>query len=379
MLWNKKLRRNVNWYIPVITLLLIVVGLLAISSAVELNKPNSTGILLLQKQLVSVIIGILLIFIIQFFDYHVFEHLSEVIYISTVSVLGIILLIGYTVAGTKGWINLGPVNFQPSELAKIMLILVLAAVIDRNKEQLNYLSGFFKPIIYILIPFGLVILQNDLGTALVLIAILIGMMYVGGANTKFMAIIFGGGFLSLLLLIVSHFILGTPLLFFKEYQLNRLIVFINPSIDPNGIGYNLIQSKIALGSGQLMGKGLFSGTQNQLRFLPEKHTDFIFSVIGEEFGYIGVLVVIVLYLLLLWQIYNVANRARDNYGRLVAVGIGTMFFFHVLENIGMTMGMMPITGLPLPFISYGGSFMITSLAAIGLVINVNIRRKKILF
>ncbi len=379
MLWNKKLRRNVNWYIPVITLLLIVVGLLAISTAVELNKPNSTGILLLQKQLVSVVLGILLIFIIQFFDYHIFEHLFEVIYIATVSVLGIILLIGYTVAGTKGWINLGPVNFQPSELAKIMLILVLAAVIDSNREQLNYLSGFFKPIIYILIPFSLVILQNDLGTALVLIAILIGMMYVGGANTKFMAIIFGGGFLSLLLLIVSHFLLGTPLLFFKDYQLNRLIVFINPSIDPNGIGYNLIQSKIALGSGQLMGKGLFSGTQNQLRFLPEKHTDFIFSVIGEEFGYIGVLVVIVLYLILLWQIYNVANKARDNYGRLVAVGIGTMFFFHVLENIGMTMGMMPITGLPLPFISYGGSSMITSLVAIGLVINVNIRRKKILF
>jgi len=128
-----------------------------------------------------------------------------------------------------------------------------------------------------------------------------------------------------------------------------------------------------------MGKGLFSGTQNQLRFLPEKHTDFIFSVIGEEFGYIGVLLIIGLYLILLWQIYNVAIKARDNYGRLVAVGIGTMFFFHVLENIGMTMGLMPITGLPLPFISYGGSSMITSLAAIGLVINVNIRRKKILF
>lgn len=379
MLWNKKLRRNINWYIPLTTILLIVIGLLAISSAVELNKPNSDGILLLQKQLVSVVLGILLIFIIQFFDYHVFEHLSEVIYISTISILGIILVIGYTVAGTKGWINLGPVNFQPAELAKIMLILVLAAVIDRNKEQLKYLSGFIKPIIYILIPFGLVILQNDLGTALVLIAIFIGMMYVGGANTKFMAIIFGGGFFSLVLLILSHLLLGTPLLFFKEYQLNRLIVFINPGIDPNGIGYNLIQSKIALGSGQLMGKGLFSGTQNQLRFLPAKHTDFIFSVIGEEFGYIGVLVIIALYLLLLWQIYNVAIKARDNYGRLVAVGIGTMFFFHVLENIGMTVGMMPITGLPLPFISYGGSSMMTSLAAIGLVINVNIRRKKILF
>jgi len=216
MLWNKKLRRNINWYIPLVTVLLIVIGLLAISSAVELNKPNSSGILLLQKQLVSVVLGILLIFIIQFFDYHVFEHLSEVIYISTISILGIILVIGYTVAGTKGWINLGPVNFQPAELAKIMLILALAALIDRNQEQLKYLSGFFKPIIYMLIPFGLVILQNDLGTALVLVAILIGMMYVGGANAKFMSIIFGGGFLSLVLFILSHFLFGTPLLFLKN-------------------------------------------------------------------------------------------------------------------------------------------------------------------
>ncbi|MFP4016879.1 MAG: FtsW/RodA/SpoVE family cell cycle protein, partial [Halanaerobiales bacterium] len=244
---------------------------------------------------------------------------------------------------------------------------------------LQYLTGFFKPFIYVLIPFTLIILQNDLGTALVLIAILIGMMYVGGANTKFLVIIFGGGFLILVLFITSHFLFDTPLFFFREYQLNRLLAFINPGVDQHGIGWNLFQSKIALGSGRLFGKGLFAGTQNQLRFLPEKHTDFIFSVIGEEFGYIGVIVVIALYLLLLWQIYNVASKARDNYGRLVAVGIGTMFFFHVLENIGMTMGLMPITGLPLPFISYGGSSMVTSMAAIGLVINVNIRRKKIMF
>ncbi|MFP4661341.1 MAG: rod shape-determining protein RodA [Halanaerobiales bacterium] len=379
MLLNKKLRRNLNWYIPLATFLLIVVGLLAISSAVELNKPGSYGILLLRKQVVSVVLGSLLVIIIQFFDYHIYEHLSEIIYISTVSVLATILLIGYTVSGTKGWISLGPINFQPSELAKVMIILVLAAVIDRNKDQLKYLTGFIKPCIYILIPFSLILLQNDLGTALVLIAILIGMMYVGGANTKFLLIIFGGGFLILILFIASHLIFDTPLIFLREYQLNRLLVFINPGVDIHDAGYNIFQSKIALGSGRLFGKGLFSGTQNQLHFLPEKHTDFIFSVIGEEFGYIGVVVVIALYLLLLWQIYNVARKARDNYGRLVAVGIGTMFFFHVLENIGMTMGLMPITGLPLPFISYGGSSMITSLIAIGLVINVNIRRKKIMF
>lgn len=379
MLLNKKLLKNVNWYIPLATLLLIVIGIFALSSAVELNKVDSTGMQLLQKQIISVILGFLLIIIIQFVDYHLFADLSDIIYLSTIGILGIIQIVGLTVSGGKRWINLGPVNFQPSELAKIMMIIVLAAIIDDNKDDLKYLTGFIKPFIYVLIPFFLIILQSDLGTALVLMVIFIGMLYAGGANPRFMLIIFGGGFLLLLILIVSHLLYDTPLIFLKEYQLNRLIVFIKPGIDPSGSGYNIIQSKIALGSGQLFGKGLFSGTQNQLRFLPEKHTDFIFSVIGEEFGFIGVIIVILLYLLILWQIFNVAKNARDNYGYLVAVGVGTMLFFHIIENIGMTMGLMPITGLPLPFISYGGSSMVTSLTAIGLVINVNIRRKKILF
>ncbi|NLM96311.1 MAG: rod shape-determining protein RodA [Halanaerobiaceae bacterium] len=379
MKWNRKLLNNVNWYILIVTLLLICIGIFAISSAVEVNKADSIGMQYIKKQLISAIMGIIVIIILQFFDYHIFEHFSDIIYFTTIAVLGIIALNGITVKGAKAWISLGFFNFQPSELAKVSLILVLAAVIDNKREELKYFTGFIKPCIYALIPFVLIILQNDLGTALVLLAILIGMLFVGGAKIRFMLIIFGGGFLVLLLLIVSHILFDTPLFFFKEYQLNRLIVFINPHIDPTGSGYHIIQSQIALGSGRLFGKGLFSGTQNQLGFVPEKHTDFIFSVIGEEFGFIGVLVVVALYLFLLWQILNIARNARDNYGRLVAVGVATMFFFHVLENIGMTMGLMPITGLPLPFISYGGSSMISSLAAIGLVTNINIRRKKIMF
>lgn len=379
MHWDKKLKRNINWYIPIVTLLLIVIGIVAISSAVEINKANSNAMIFLQRQIVAAILGIMVVIALQFFDYRIFEHYLDIIYFSTIGILGIILLVGRTVSGGTRWLEFGPVRFQPSELAKIMLILVLAAVIDNNQEKLKFLSGFFKPFIYVIVPFFLIIKQNDLGTSLVLLAIFIGMLYVGGASLKFMGIIFGGTFSIVVLLITSHLVFDTPLIFLKEYQLDRLIVFMNPGVDPIGIGYNLIQSKIALGSGQLLGKGLFAGTQNQLHFLPAKHTDFIFSVIGEELGFIGVIAIILLYLLLLWQIFNVARKARDNYGRLVVVGIGTMFFFHVLENIGMTMGLMPITGLPLPFISYGGSSMVTSLIAIGLVINVNIRRKKILF
>jgi rod shape determining protein RodA len=205
------------------------------------------------------------------------------------------------------------------------------------------------------------------------------MLFAGGGNFKYMAAVFGGGFIIVVLIITAHVMLDTPLPFLKEYQLNRLIVFINPNIDPQGSGYNIIQSIIALGSGRAFGKGLFAGTQNQLNFLPEKHTDFIFSVIGEEFGFMGSAVVILLFLFLLWQFLNIAENARDRYGYLVVIGVMAMFLFHVLENIGMTMGIMPITGIPLPFISYGGTFMLTSLTAVAVVININLRKNKLMF
>jgi len=379
MLWNRRLFKNLNWYIPLAVMFLMAIGLVAISSALGVNKTNSLGMHYLQTQVIAIILGVISIVMLQFFDYREFEHYSDIIYFCTIGLLLLILIIGQTIAGGKRWLQLGPVNFQPSELAKVVIILVLASIIEKNRDHIKYLNGFLKTLGYVMLPFILIILQNDLGTSLVLLAIYMGMFYVGGGNARLMFIFFGSIFLILVLLIVSHIYLGTEMVFLKEYQLNRILVFITPGIDPFGIGYNLIQSKIALGSGKLTGKGLFNGTQNQLEFLPENHNDFIFSVIGEEFGFLGVLTVIAFYLLLLWQIFNVAARARDNYGRLVATGIGIMFFFHVMENVGMTMGLMPITGLTLPFISYGGSSMVISLSAIGLVININLRRKKINF
>jgi rod shape determining protein RodA len=379
MLWNRRLFKNLNWYIPLAVMLLMAIGLVAISSALGVNKTNSLGMHYLQTQVIAIILGVISIVMLQFFDYREFEHYSDILYFCTIGLLLLTLIIGQTIAGGKRWLQLGPVNFQPSELAKVVIILVLASIIEKNRDHIKYLNGFLKTLGYVMFPFILIILQNDLGTSLVLLAIYMGMFYVGGGNARLMFIFFGSIFLILVLLIVSHIYLGTEMVFLKEYQLNRILVFITPGIDPFGIGYNLIQSKIALGSGKLTGKGLFNGTQNQLEFLPENHNDFIFSVIGEEFGFLGVLTVIAFYLLLLWQIFNVAARARDNYGRLVATGIGIMFFFHVMENVGMTMGLMPITGLTLPFISYGGSSMVISLIAIGLVININLRRKKINF
>jgi rod shape determining protein RodA len=379
MHWNKRFLKNLNIYIPITVILLIIIGFIFISSAVEINKADSNGIIYIRTQLIAVVLGFIIIFLIQFFDYRIFDDYSDIIYYSTLFLLIIVLILGKTVAGGKRWILFGPLNFQPAELAKIIVILVLASLLTKKKDEIPYLTGLIKPFIYVLIPFILILLQNDLGTSLVIIFIFLVMLYMAGANTKFLGILFGGGFFTVILMISSHIIWGTPLPFLKEYQLNRLIVFINPGVDPFGIGYNIIQSKIAVGSGRLIGKGLFAGTQNQLNFLPAKHTDFIFSVIGEETGFIGILILILLYLLLLWQMLNVAKNARDDYGQLVVSGITAMFFFHIVENIGMTIGLMPITGITLPLISYGGSSMLTSLIAIGLVININLRNKKLMF
>ena len=375
---NKKLFKNINIYIPITIILLIIIGMFAISSAVEINRVDSNGSIYLKKQIIAAILGIIAAIFIQFFDYRIFKEYYQLIFGSMVIILFMTHLYGSNIGGGRRWIDIGFINFQPSEVSKIVLVLVLATILDR-KDELDSLKDMILPFVYFLIPFVLIILENDLGTALVLLVILIAMLYVAGFNKKFLYGFFGGGFLTVITLISSHIFFNTPLPFLKEYQLNRLIAFINPNIDPQGIGYNIIQSKIAIGSGRLTGKGLFEGTQNQLNFLPEKHTDFIFSVIGEEFGFIGVLIVITLFIILFWQLFNIALQAKDRYGKLVVTGIIAMFFFHVVENIGMTMGLMPITGIPLPFISYGGTSMVTSITAIGIVLNINIRKKKLHF
>ncbi|CCU78511.1 Rod shape-determining protein RodA [Halanaerobium saccharolyticum subsp. saccharolyticum DSM 6643] len=379
MNWNKKFLHYLNFNVPFAVILLIIIGFISISSAVEINQVDSGALRFLQKQAVSVGLGLLIIFILQAFDYKIFKEYAVLIYITMLLILTATLFLGSGVSGGAHWISIGRFNLQTSELSKIMLILVLAAVIDNNSDDMGYLKGMFLPSLVAFIPFTLVILQNDLGTALVLFFIYLMMLFAGGGNFKYMASVFGGGFLFVVSLITAHVFFNTPLPFLKEYQLNRLIVFINPNIDPHGSGYNIIQSIIALGSGKTFGKGLFAGTQNQLNFLPEKHTDFIFSVIGEEFGFIGAAVVILLFLFLLWQFLSIAENARDRYGYLVMIGIIAMFLFHVLENIGMTMGIMPITGIPLPFISYGGTFMLTSLTAVAIAININLRKNKLMF
>ncbi len=374
---EKKLLKNLNLTIPVLVIALTILGLIAVSTAVSGITENPAEYL--RTQLVAAFLGIILVVLIQFYDYRVFREYDVILYLITISILSALLVAGATAGGGTRWLTLGPVTFQPSEIAKILLILFFASWMDRNEEELSSFKGFIKHLGYLLPPFFLVVLQNDLGTALVLVFIFLTMFYIAGGRVKDIVLTFGGGFIAVVVMISSHIYFSTPLIFLQPYQLNRLIGFIKPEIDPRGIGYNIIQVRIAIGSGQLTGRGFRQGPQNQLNFLPEQHTDFIFAVIGEEFGFIGAALIIILFVLLLLQIIKVALKAKDNFGKLITAGIIAMFFFHFIENVGMSLGIMPITGIPLPFISYGGSSMVTSMVAIGLILNINIRRKKINF
>ncbi|MGM0369388.1 MAG: rod shape-determining protein RodA [Bacillota bacterium] len=373
-----KLLKNLDYIIPVLALLLVLIGLFLIFSSTKSNDLSLLTNNFLRKQLLASLIGLLVVIISLLVNYEVLRDYAEIIYIANLLLLGIVLVIGQTIKGGQGWIRLGGLNFQPAETTKLVVIIILAHVLAKDKYKIEKIWGLIVPILYVFIPFSLILLQNDLGTSLVLLAIFIGMIYVAGVNAKFLfGSIFGviGSTVTWVWLHI-YFGVGIPL---KEYQLNRLLVLVDPSRDPLGAGYNVKQSKIAIGSGGFLGKGLFTGSQNQLGFLPEKHTDFVYSVLGEELGFIGAIIILLLYFILLWRALIVAKEAKDKFGEYVVVGIISMWAFHIFQNIGMVVGLMPVTGIPLPFLSYGGSSLITNLLAVGLVLNINMRNKKLMF
>ncbi|MDN5347275.1 MAG: rod shape determining protein RodA [Clostridia bacterium] len=314
-------------------------------------------------------------------DYQVLRRYHLPIYLFNLALLVAVLLVGNEAKGAQRWIALGSFIFQPSEFAKISVIITLSRLLEARQGRLNNLKDLVMPFLHIALPMLLILVQPDLGTALVLMAILLGMLYLAGANTALLAklIITGGVLVSFALFAHFHYGLPLPL---KEYQLQRLVVFLNPYNDGEGglgAGYHIIQSQIAIGSGGIWGKGLHQGSQVHLNFLPEHHTDFIFSVVGEELGFIRTLGVLGLYFILLYRTLHIAGRAKDMFGALLAGGVASLFAFHLLVNIGMTIGIMPVTGIPLPLFSYGGSAMLSNLLSLGLVLNVNLRRQKIPF
>ncbi len=363
-MFDRRLVQNFDWGLLGLTLMIACIGLVTLYSAVTAETPEPQKILF-YKQLVWFGVGLVAMVVAFLFNYKLLDRWAPTLYIICILLLVAVLFMGKYAGGSKRWLILGPVSIQPSELVKLSVILILARYFSKDAYTRGFtLRELIRPALAILIPFVLIVRQPDLGTAMLV-------MLIAGSITLFVKI----ERRSLIALIVSGAVL-VPLVWFvlKPYQQRRILVFLNPDNDPLRAGYHIIQSKIAIGSGMLTGKGYLKGTQNALSFLPEEHTDFIFSVLAEEWGFIGSLVLVLLFLIFIFWGLNVAIACREPFGTIVAVGVTAMIFWQSIINIGMAMGLMPVVGVPLPFISYGGSSVLTTAIGIGLLLNVSMRR-----
>lgn len=351
--------RNFNWSLAIATVLISILGIVCIQSA---DLHAGIGESEFKKQILYIILGVPLMIIVSFIDYRNWQRWAPALYIVNLLLLLFILRGGHSALGAQRWISLGPLGtFQPSEPAKLILAISIAFILCRNTY--DRIQDLWKPLVAVAIPALLIVKQPDLGTTLVIGAILTVQLFFGLPKLGDFLIYMMGVITAATLAVGTNAIL-------KPFQKARLFVFLNPKADPQGAGYNLNQSKIAVGNGQWFGRGLHHGTQTQLNFVPEHSRDFIFTVLAEEFGFIGGLVLIVLYGVVLYGGVRAMISARDRFGFLLAAGLVAMLFFHILVNIGMTIGIMPITGIPLPFMSYGGSAILTDFAAVGVLLNI---------
>ena len=366
---DKKLIKRLDFTLIAVVILLNIISISAIGSATQAGASGSERYYYMQRQGIFFLINVILIALSLRVDYRNLANIAKGLYIFNIVILIAVMLVGKTALGAQRWIQIGPISIQPSEFSKIIMIVTFAAMLEYWKDNLQRMKDLLPIALFMIVPTALVMKQPDLGTSLVFFAISLGMLFVAGINVR----ILWGGFIG---------ILAAMPLFWKlmhEYQRNRIRVFMNPELDPLGSGYHVIQSKIAIGSGMIFGKGFMQGSQSQLSFLPENHTDFIFAVVGEEFGLAGCLVVLLLYAILLYRCVRIAMTASDDFGCFIATGIVSMTIFHIFVNVGMTTGIMPVTGIPLPFMSYGVSALTINMMAVGLLLNIHARRQKIMF
>ena len=369
MVKNNRWLKRIDITLVSATLAIMVISLITIGSATHINTSGEGRFWFVQRQGIFALLNIALAAFLMNFDYKMLQRYGKNLYIFNLIMLVAVMLVGQSALGAQRWIAIGPIAIQPSEFSKIIMIVCLAAMLVDCVGKLNTFRDLLPVAAYVGVPFLLVMKQPDLGTSLVFMAIFLGMIFVCGVNLRLLGIVFGCGILCMP--IMWHFL--------KEYQKLRIKVFLDPNVDPLGSGYHIIQSKIAIGSGGLFGKGLFEGSQSQLNFLPENHTDFIFAVVGEELGFVGAAFLLIMYLIILWRGIVIAREASDTFGRLLAVGITSMLAFHVLVNVGMTTGIMPVTGIPLPFMSYGVSALTTNIMGITILLNIHMRKQKLTF
>ncbi len=360
---DRRLLIHFDWTLLGIVLVIASIGIVNLYSAAAKMEMSGTPFYL--KQIFWLLIGLTVMVTIAFAEYRFYSDFAYIVHTIALGLLLMVLAYGMITSGAQRWVKIGSLSFQPSEFVKISIILALARFFHRPPQREGYsLKQLPFAFLLLVVPMILILKQPDLGTAIIVLLVF------------FSILIFVKVRWSSLLTLGLAGAAAVPVLwnFLKEYQKRRIITFFNPDLDPLGAGYHLIQSKIAVGSGGILGKGFMKGTQSKLGFLPEQQTDFIFSALGEEWGLMGSLFVIGLYVaLILWGL-RIAVQARDRFGGIVAFGVVAMLFWHVFINIGMVLGMMPVVGIPLPLLSYGGSFIISTLIGMGLLLNVSMRR-----
>lgn len=404
---NKKFNDKFDFIIFGCAILLIGIGLIAIYSATH-EHPTAYGNF--NRQLISFLISIILFLIAYLIPYKIYRFIAIPSYIFSIILLIAVLFLGKTVYGAKSWISIGSFGFQPSEFAKIGLILFLSYFLTRQRRNPNNLTDFILLLVISLVPVTLILMEPDLGTAIVFILIssvitfwsgfdLFKIFVVLSPGVVVFASLFGiPAFLIAFIIVIALlfyfkrnlfinasivvinfaavFLFGYVKSFLKPHQQKRIETFINPMSDPLGAGYNILQTKVAIGSGGLFGKGFLEGNQTQLRFIPEQWTDFIYCVIGEEFGFIGSLLVVLLFTTILIRLVYIATQSRDKFGSTIIIGTFTLFFVHFSINIGMNLGIAPVIGLPLPFMSYGGSSLMVNMTLLGIVMNFYKNRRE---
>ncbi len=363
--FDRRLFAYLNWELLVCFVLLFVVGVGNLYSASGMRLEDGVSVSsFYQRQLIWGGLGFIVMLVTMSFDYRRLRNLAWPLFLATLVLLMLVPLIGKTVYGAQRWISLGFMNIQPSELAKLAVLILAARVLSRNGETLDW-GDFLRVLLVGLVPGAFIVTQPDLGTTLNVLLLLAGMVLFHGVKAKIFktCVVLFPIFVAFMWFVGMH-----------DYQRQRVLTFLNPGEDPRGTGYHIMQSQIAIGSGQIWGKGFFEGTQSQLRFLPEKHSDFVIAVFGEEWGFIGCVALITLYCFFLLTIYNTVIKAKDRFGSLLATGVFFYFFWQIVINMGMVMGLMPVVGIPLPFMSYGGSSMLVNCLLIGIVLNVSMRR-----
>lgn len=363
-----KLLKQLDWKLIATLIVIFIYGLVILSSATHVNQTGNYSRLM--KQSVAFILGVIMIVFILLCDYNIIGKYYKGLYILSVVLLAIVLTpLGEVRGGAKSTLDLGPLDLQTAELVKLTFILSYAKIVEMKKGKLDNVKDIMRLLMYAAPIIGLLIAQPDLGTAIVFCCIIAGIIFTAGIDYK----ILRKAIIAVVILMPIIYLCIDP------YQQSRITGFLNPEDTSIQGNYQVMQSNIAIGSGGLTGKGLYEGTQNQEDFLPIQDSDFIFAVVGEELGVVGMVALIGLFAYFLFRMLVIASESKDEYGTLVVVGVASMFAYQIIQNIGMTVSLIPVTGVTLPFVSYGGSSVLTSMANLGLVLNVCMRRKKINF